>query len=316
MSMQRKLTTLRRIFKSGVVNLGRNLSLAIAAIVVMVVTLTGVLMSVVVGAAFNNTITQLTDKIDISMYIADNAPQATVDTLVGQLQQRTDIQKAEFISKEQALATYREEQNENEGLQEAISQTDNPLPASIHIKPVDPSNIQPIIDFLNNSTNVKLQDVAGISYQGERKQAIDNITHATDVLRRIGIITVIVFAIVSVLIIFNTIQMAIFNRRDELTIMRLLGASTSFIRGPFIVESVLYGVIAAVISVLLVNSLFLLSSSTLQASSLGLLDIEYAATYFKDHFWVILLMELGVGILIGAASSIVATRRYLKFKTK
>lgn len=316
MSMQRKLTTLRRIFKSGIVNLGRNMSLAIAAIAVMVVTLTGVLMSVVVGAAFNNTITQLTDKIDISMYIADEAPQTTVDELVTKLKQRSDIKSAEFISKEEALETYRGEQNGNQGLQEAISQTDNPLPASIHIKPLDPSNIQPIIDFLNNSANVKLQDVAGISYQGERKQAIDNITHATDVLRRIGIVTVIVFAVVSVLIIFNTIQMAIFNRRDELTIMRLLGASTSFIRGPFIVESMLYGVIAALISISLIHSLFLLSSSTLQASSLGLLDIEYAATYFKEHFWVILLMELGVGILIGAASSIVATRRYLKFKTK
>lgn len=314
--MKRKLITLRRIFKAGVVNFGRNISLAVAAMAVMIITLTGVLLIVLVGAAFNNTIAQLTDKIDISVYLSDAAPQPEIDRLVQDLEKRGDVDSATYISKEEALAGYREEQSTNQALQDAISQTDNPLPASIRIKPQDPATIQPIIDFLNGSQNEELQDVAGVSYQGDRKQAIDNITHATDVLSRIGFVTVIVFAVVSVLIIFNTIRMAIFNRRDELTIMRLLGASNSFIRGPFVVESMLYGIIAAIVSVVFVNSLFALSSSALQASSLGLLDINYASTYFKDNLPIILLMELGVGILIGAVSSLVATRRYLKFKTK
>jgi cell division protein FtsX len=110
--------------------------------------------------------------------------------------------------------------------------------------------------------------------------------------------------------------MAIFNRRDEITIERLLGASTAFIRGPFVVESIIYGILSAVFSILIMNSLFLAASSALQASSLGLLDISYASTYFGDHFWILLTAQLGVGILIGAASSMIATRRYLKFKTK
>ena len=93
------------------------------------------------------------------------------------------------------------------------------------------------------------------------------------------------FAIISALIIFNTIQMAIFNRRDEIQIERLLGASTWFIRGPFVVESILYGILSAIISMLLINSVFIAASSALQASSLGLLDISYAQQYFNDHFW-------------------------------
>jgi cell division transport system permease protein len=136
------------------------------------------------------------------------------------------------------------------------------------------------------------------------------------VLRKIGVILVIVFTIVCALIIFNTIQMAIFNRRDEIQIMRLLGASTSYIRGPFIVESIIYGVLSGVISVLIVNAAFLASSNTLQASSLGLLDINYASNYFGDHFFQLLAMQLMLGIVIGAVSSTIATRRYLKFKTK
>jgi cell division transport system permease protein len=135
------------------------------------------------------------------------------------------------------------------------------------------------------------------------------------VLQRVGVIAVLVFAVISVLIIFNTIQMAIFNRRDELTIMRLLGATTWYIRGPFVVESIMYGVIAAIASILIVNSVFITASSALQASSLGLLDIEYSGRYFHMHFLTLLTLQLGIGIVIGAVSSVIATRRYLKFKT-
>ena len=130
-----------------------------------------------------------------------------------------------------------------------------------------------------------------------------------------GLVAVLVFAVISMLIIFNTIQMAIFNRREELTIMRLLGATTWYIRGPFVVETVIYGVISAVISVIIINSLFVAASSALQATSLGLLDINYSAEYFKAHFWLLLTIQLVLGILIGAVSSVIATRRYLKFKT-
>jgi cell division transport system permease protein len=109
--------------------------------------------------------------------------------------------------------------------------------------------------------------------------------------------------------------MAIFNRRDELTIMRLLGASSWYIRGPLVVETVMYGVVSAIISVTLCNILFTVTSSTFQASSLGLLDISFANQYFAKHFWLILTIQLMLGIVIGAASSFFATRRYLKFKS-
>jgi len=153
------------------------------------------------------------------------------------------------------------------------------------------------------------------SYSGDRQEAVDNISQAARFLRRAGIVGILVFSIISIMIIFNTIQMAIFNRRDELTIMRLLGASTWFIRGPFVVEAVVYGVFSAIISIVLLNSLFVVSSSTLQASSIGLLDINYANQYFGNHFWLFLALQLGIGIFIGATSSIIATHRYLKFKS-
>jgi cell division transport system permease protein len=189
------------------------------------------------------------------------------------------------------------------------------LPATILIKPVDLNRIQDIKTFLTQPAVANLQSDQP-SYSGDREVAINKITHATDVLREIGVFTVIIFAVICALIIFNTIQMAIFNRRDEITIMRLLGASTGFIRGPFIVESAIYGLLSAVFSVLIINSAFVASSSALQASSLGLLDIGYANSYFDQHFFTLLTVQLLVGIVIGTVSSMIATRRYLRFKTK
>lgn len=313
--MKRKLITFRRIVRTGVVNFGRNVSLAAAAIAVMVVTLTIVLFSIVANATFSNTLKQITNKINISLYLSDDVTPRQVQTLQNQLKQLPNVKKVVYVSKTQALADYKVQNANNTQLLRAINQTDNPLPASIEIHPVDTNKIQSIKEFLDKPENKKLQDPqAGTSYSGDRKVAIDKISHATRVIQQAGVIAVIVFAFISVLIIFNTLRMAIFNRRDEIGIMRLLGASTWFIRGPFVVESIMYGVISALVSVAIIDVLFLGSASTLQASSLGLLDISYANTFFKENFWRLLTLQLMVGMLIGAASSVIATRRYLKLK--
>ncbi len=312
----KRINTFRRVIRTGLYNLLRNAWLAIAAIAVMVVTLTIVLFSVVANATFNNTIAQITSKINISVYLKDTVTEKQRNDLMTQLKTLPNVRNVDYVSKEKALAQYREENAGNQSLLQAINETGNPLPASVRIDPVDPGQIQTIKDFLDQPANLALQDPqAGTSYSGDRKDAVDKISHATDVLRRVGIIAVLVFAVISMLIIFNTIQMAIFNRRDELTIMRLLGATTWYIRGPFVVESIIYGIIAALVSVLIIHGIFVTAASALQASSLGLLDISYASTYFQSKFWVLLGLQLLVGMLIGALSSIIATRRYLKFKT-
>ncbi len=312
--MKRKLITLSRIFKGGVTNFIRNAWLAVAAIAVMVITLTIVLFSVIANATFANTVQQITDRIDISVYIKDDVTEQQKDDLITKVKGLPEVKSVEYVSKDEALKRYRKQNENNLDLLLAISQTDNPLPASLQIKPVDPNNIEPIRQFLETD-EIKAMQSEQTSYSGDRKAAIDKITQATTFFRKAGITGIIVFAVISMLIIFNTIRMAIFNRREELNIMRLLGASTWYIRGPFVVETVLYGIIAAIISVALCNTLFAVSSSAFGASSLGLLDISYANNYFAQNFWLILASQLGIGILIGGVSSMIATRRYLKFKS-
>jgi cell division transport system permease protein len=315
--MHRKLTTFIRIIRNGIINFVRNLSLAAAAIAVMTVTLTIILFSLIVNATFSNTINQITSKIDISVYLNNSVTTQQVNNLMSELKNLPNVRKVEYISQNQALANYRTENSSNKSLLQALSIIGtNPLPASIEISPINPDKIQTIKNFLDEPQNISLQDPqAGTSYSGDEKVAIDKIAHATDIIREAGVVAVIVFACISALIIFNTIRMTIFNRREEINIMRLLGANSWYIKGPFIVESAFYGIISALISIFLIDVLFAGSASALQASSLGLLDIGYANHDFKTHFWIFLTIQLAIGILIGAASAVIATRRYLKLKT-
>ncbi len=310
---KRKLITLERIIKTGVANFIRNISLSIAATAVMVVTLTIILFSVIANATFSHTIAQITDRIDISVYLKDDVTEEQRNKLVGELKGLDNVKSIDYVSKDQALENYQKANQDNVDLLLAISQTDNPLPATLQIKPKDPARIDEIRTLLESSDAKALQSDQ-TSYSGDRKEAIDKITNATKFFTKAVIIGIVVFGIISMLIIFNTIQMAIFNRRDELTIMRLLGASNWYIKGPFIVETMIYGIVSAVASLSLCNALFVVQEQAFDASSLGLLDLKFANQYFSDNFLIFLGMQLAAGIGIGVISALIATARYLKVK--
>src|SRR3990167_6526136 len=307
----RRFIAFERVVKNGIVSFGRNVWLAVAAIAMMAITLTILLFGVVANATFSHTIDEITDRIDVSVFLKDSVEQERREELVDELKRVENVESVDYISKEEALKRYRAQNVDNPELLAAISEVDNPLSQELLIQPIDPNNMQPIKDYLDQPDIAALQSDP-TSYSGDRKEAIDKIARATRFFEQAGIVGIVIFALISALIIFNTIRMAIFNRRDELVIMRLLGASTWYIRGPFVVETVMYGVLAAIISLIVCGALFAVASSTLQASSLGLLDITYSSDYFSKNFLLILTAQILAGIIIGAVSSAVATRRYLK----
>ncbi len=312
--MGRRTTTTGRIIRTGFLYFARNAWLAVAAMATMIITLAIILFSIIVNATFANQVDQITNKIDISVYLKDSVTPEQAKNFVSKIEQLSNVEQVTYLDKSAALRAFIKQNIGNDKLLAAVNETDNPLPATIKIKPKDLNKMDEIRTFVTKAEWQKLQSDP-ISDSGERRATIDKITHATNILQRAGIIAVAVFALISVLIIFNTIQMAIFNRRDELQIMRLLGASTGYIRAPFVVETVIYGVLSAIVSILIINALFITASSSLQATSLGLLEISYSQQYFQERYGQLLLMQLTLGILIGAASSVIATQRYLKFKT-
>ncbi|PID31027.1 hypothetical protein CSA80_00195 [Candidatus Saccharibacteria bacterium] len=313
--MGRRSTTFGRIVRTGFIYFMRNVWLAVAAMATMIITLTIILASIIINATLNDQVAQITNKIDVSVYLKDDVSVGQAKKFVSAIEKLPNVEQVIYLDKAAALRAFIKQNSGNDKLLAAVNETDNPLPATIKIKPKDLNKMDEIRDFVTKPSWQKLQSDP-ISDIGERRATIDKITHATNVLRDAGLITVGVFAVISVLIIFNTIQMAIFNRRDELQIMRLLGASTNYIRAPFVIETIIYGVLSAIISLLIVNALFITAAGSLQATSLGLLDISYSQIYFREHYWQLLSMQLTLGILIGAASSVIATQRYLKFKSQ
>ncbi len=311
--LKRKIITFERIIKTGFVNFVRNISLSVAATAVMVVTLTIVLFSVIANATFKHTLQEITSQIDISIYLKDEVTAEQRDALINQLKGLSNVREVSYSDKNEVLQNFVQANEDNPDLASAISLTDNPLPVTIRVKPVDPSKNEEI-QSVTERPEIKALQAAETSYSGDRKDAIDKITAASTFVRQAVVVGIVVFAVISMLIIFNTIQMAIFNRRDELTIMRLLGASTWYIKGPFIVETMLYGVISAIVSLSLTHGLFTVMDQTFGATSLGILDINYATKYFNDNFFLFLAMQLVAGIAIGAISALIATRRYLKLK--
>lgn len=308
-----KFITLERIIKNGFINFGRNIWLAVAAIAMMAITLTILLFAVVANATFAHSITDFTSRINVSVYLKDSVLDKQKDELISQLRAIDNVQTVTYVSKDQALKIYKEQSTNKPLLLNIISETGNTLPASLKISPKDPNQLQTIKDFLDKPEIGKLQSDP-TSYSGDLKLAIDKIAKATHFFKQAGVVGIIVFIIISMLIIFNTIRMAIFNRREELIIMRLLGAKPGYIRGPFVVENIIYGVVAAAISLAVCAALFKIASSTLQASTFGLLDIKYANDYFTKNLWLILAVQTGAGIIIGATFSAIATRRYLRLR--
>lgn len=300
------MNTLIRIFKAGFKNLFRNAWLSTAATAVMLITLLIILTTLISNMALNTTIKGILTKIDVSIYLKDSTTQAQIKNLQAELSQVENVASIQYVSKLDALARYREQNKNNQKLLQAVNELDNPLPASLEVKAKDQKNLTPIADFVNRSDVKPLVD--STSYEKDRKITIDRIIRVSNFINATGLMASLLFTIISILIIFNTIRMAIYSRREELEIMKLIGATKWFIRGPFLCEASLYGFIASIIALVLIY-LFLQGIGPKIATYI---DFTSTIQFFKHNIILITLGELAVSIVIGATSSMLAMARYLK----
>lgn len=304
------ILTAARITKTGLHNFVRNAWLSTAATAVMTVTLSLVAVSYIANQALTSTIKNVVNKIDVSIFLNDADTPDQINALKAQLQQQPNVQAVKFVSKADALVEYRQQNANNPKLLEAVTAADNPLPASLQIKAKNPNNLDPIVEVVNQPNNKKLLtgDQNAISYSGSRKATIDKIVQTANFFRATGFVASILFIIISTLIIFNTIRMAIFTRREEIEIMKLVGATNWFIRGPFIFEAALYGMIAAVVALIFIYGVVLAAAPRLG----NYIDISTVVGYMQHNAPLVALAELVLGMAIGAASSLFALKRYLK----
>ncbi len=305
------MITLWRIFKTGFRNIFRNAWLSTAATAIMVVTLLVVTFFGFSAIFVNNQLAEVKSKIDLSLFISDEATQDNIKELQAKLIAHPDVKSVEYVSKEDALAKLAASSADGQKLAESAKEIGNPLPASFEVKVKNLDNIQQSNVSIKKLDEAKIISESSLDKRDENRQGIvENIIKISSGVARVGAVLSFMFLAIALLVIFNTIRMAIFTRREEIEIMRLVGATNWFVRGPFIVEGSLYGVFGGSVALLLLIPI----SRAIGPFITQRLNAGAAIDYFTTHFGLAVIMIYGLGIFIGAVSSWFAISRYLRLK--
>jgi cell division transport system permease protein len=302
---------LRRIVTNGAKNFARSGSVSFATVLIMTVTMLIIGLLIFLSAILTATLAAIKDKVDVNVYFVTTASETDIFALEQRLRALPEVASVEYTSREDALAQFKERHAADQLTLQALEELgENPLGASLAIKAQDPEQYEGIVTFLSDEPTLSEGGesiVDRINYY-QNKVVIDRLTGAIRATERAGAAIALVFALASVIIVFATVRLAIYTSRDEIAVMRLVGASNAYIRGPFIVACVLAGVLAAVLALLIFYPASWYAGETL-TEWLGGFDLF---KYYLTHFGMIAGVLAGSGVVLGGVSSFFAVRRYLK----
>jgi len=299
------------MFTSGAKNFARGGAVSAATVLIMTVTLAIIGSLVFLSALLSYTLGAIKDKVDVSVYFVTTASESDILAVKNTLEGLPQVANVSYTSAEDALIAFRARHASDQLTLQALDELgENPLDASLEVRAKDPSQYEGIVNFLQASPALSAEGTSiidRINY-AQNKDVIDRLSLAIRATKEIGLAVVLIFAIASILIAFATIRLAIYTARDEIAVMRLVGASNPYIQGPFIVTGVITGVISAALVLLL------LWPATWYAGTktsvwLGGFDL---ASYYTSHFGLLFVVLMGSGIVLGALASVLAARRYLK----
>src|SRR3989344_6388279 len=243
-------TSLFRIAKYALQHFVRNIWLSTATIVIMVLALFVLAGLIIFNVSTKTVITSIQDKIDISVFFKADTAEDEVLRIKSTLETLPEVRQVDYISKEQALEIFRQRHEDDETISQAVEQLqENPLLASLNVKAQDTEEYGDIAAYLENDTIAPF--VEKVSYS-QNQTVIERLNRILNTAEQAGYALIIFMSLVAVLITFNTVRLAIYSHKDNINIMRLVGGSNIFIRGPFLVEGVMYGILAAIISLALI----------------------------------------------------------------
>lgn len=308
---RRQWITFLRMCRYGINNFTRNAWLTIAATAVMTITLLVVFVSVVAHQVLLDTVAQLRDKVNMSIYLETATTEQEAESVASELAKVPSVMNVAIISPEDARTSFVNQNQNDADTLDAVKEASNQFPWTLSIKVQDINDTSALANFVSTNDNLRqhIDDKRPPSFAGERRNSIESIGRAAGFAQQIGVVASAVFVIISMLIIFNTIRMAIFNRREEIQMMKLIGAERSFIRGPFVVEAMVYGFFAAIIASAIGYGLLVLAAPSLASYQIAIGPTLDLVTYYAGF---VLLAMIFIGALIGIISSLLATQRYLK----
>ena len=305
------LTKIKRTFRAGLTNFWRNGFVSLSSLVVMFITLFMISSLIFMGAILKFSLQEIKNKVDINVYFVADTQESDILSLKKSVEGISEVASVTYTSSDQALINFKERHKDDALTLQALDELGtNPLTASLSIKAKEPSQYESIAKFLGGeepSSPSNNPIVEKVNYY-QNKVVIDKLTKITDAVNTLGFWLAIIFLIISIIITFNTVRLAIFISKDEIAVMRLVGASGQYIKGPFVVSGILYGIVSAtlVIAVFFGLTYWLGNVSKDFFVGLDLFD------FYLKNFGQIFLIIFASGIALGAISSYLAVHKYLK----
>jgi len=248
----------------------------------------------------------LDEKVDVSVYFQNDAKEDQILKIRSDLEEFKNVKSVSYISQNQALEDFKNRHKDNQLIQDSIAELENnPLQASLSIKAVDPSQYASIAQFLENNSLKEVIDK--ISFY-ENEAAINRIQGISKSLSRGGLGVTLLLALVAVLVTFNTIRLTIYNKKQEIEIMKLVGATNWHVRGPFLVEGGLYGLFASLATL----AVFYPATHFISGKLLSFAPNINLFQHFMGNFGQMFVIIVGSGLALGIFGSMIAIRRHLK----
>ncbi len=304
-------TKLKRIIRTGFFNFWRDGTVSFASVLVMLVTLLTIAFISFGGAILDTVLGELSSKIDINVTFVTAAKEEDILSIKHTLESLSEVSLVTYISRDEALQAFKERHANDPSIISALEELgDNPLGAVLNIKARDPSQYASVAQFLQSDNALSSGGVTIIDRVNyfQNKAAIDKLAHIISSADKLGFALTLFMVIISMLIAFNTIRLTIYIARDEISVMRLVGASTNYIQGPFVIVGIIYGLVAGLLTLLLLLPITYWLGNTTRSFFIGF----NIYSYYLHNILEISLIVLISGILIGSISSILAIRKYLK----
>jgi cell division transport system permease protein len=255
------------------------------------------------------------------VYFTLTAQESDILSLQSTINKLPEVASSTYISSTTALANFEQKWAGNTLILQGIDEIGyNPLPAVLNIQAKDPSQYAGITDFLNSDKALPSSGVSiinNVNYN-ENQLAINRLTEIISVTEKAGSAFVVLLILLTIVIVFNTIRIIIYNAKDEIGVMKLVGASNTYVRGPFVVSGIMYGIVSGIIT-LIVLALFAYYSDAAFVKFAGPENVnEFSglvnvfSSYFLENFGQIFSVIMGSGVVLGALASYIAVRRYLK----
>ena len=300
------LTSFKRTIKSGYNSFFRNFGLSLAEVLIVVMVIFLFTFIFAFNEASQILISEIEKKVDVAVYFKEDTAPSDIFSVQSQLSKIPEVKDVQYVSKDDALNTFIEKHKNEQTIIDSLKEIGvNPFLASLNVKAFQASQYEGIQIFLDEPIYKNLID--NIDYF-QRKPIIDKIFTTTRSINRGAAVSAIILVVISIIVALTTIRISVYNSKDEISTMRLVGASNWFIRGPFLIQ----GIIAGLISVLVSFSITFFISYFADSGIKTIAPEISSMSLFLTNFWILLLLQLAVGLGLGVVSSAVGVRKYLK----